>query len=994
MIGLPAPPRALWLYPSRLAMDQALRQADGACIATDHAYTFWGLVQLLGSAPGGRYVSPLAGRLMVRGLLQSQGGPLQSHGGDAWGVRAVHAALLELRHAGVTARQLGRLPGSPALRELTRLLGRYEETLELRQLFDDADRTRQAILNVACGQVPQVFRDVEHLTVVPGVELFGPRLDLLSAFASRGATVTVTLPWDSGRPGAFAWPEAMLHALEGRGHQSLRVLHDARHGVGPLTAVRAAQFANNDVPVAVPPEASVEVVQVSEGVEHVEYVARRLATWLRAGVPVHALAVVTALDEPFVSRLSRELSRLGIASYCRRGPALAPMPPAQVLLNALRLPAEGFPRDALLDVWRALHSDLTRGDGTWSAAWVEAEVRRAGVRSARLGNLRQSLLAAAARRPAGPGQERAHSMAVAMADALEGLMTRLAAVPDSGPLADYMASMLHLVAAMKTAGSGETALTALHALLVDWLQSAQIDASAPVWQKQEVIDWLSVLLEEGRLDPAASRAGAVAILRPDEVVGSRFARIVFAGANNGVFPRAPAPEPVLTDPLRAEINRLVGPRLVQYAPLSGREALSGQARDLWLWLETWASCQEALVVTVAAAPGEEEHGGSEVVDALLRSTGQARAMAPPSYCDTPVGVGQLVRRWAWAQEPLVAATLREHAPARQQRVEQRAQPERHRQRGTWVAPTLPSADRDRLATQVLGTVHSTSRLDLLGMCGYRHYAAAILNLTVEDLPSLGASPREQGSAAHAALHLVYADIMAHGGLAAARRDEAATLARAQDIFWQNATAILAETTIHPLLRPASLSQAWQAVLVQLGRDLHSSEPWEPLALEYRFDDRPGADAPEFVVTDPAGTRALRVRGSIDRVDSSPGALLTLDYKRTASVRHALRHFQLPIYTAVALRDLAPRAQRVAAGWLGLWDGRQRLADDLAPDPAAFMTTLQQSLFARIDRVLGGTIAPDPDSPDTCERCDFRALCRQAGEVGGTAPVAADETHHA
>ena len=42
--------------------------------------------------------------------------------------------------------------------------------------------------------------------------------------------------------------------------------------------------------------------------------------------------------------------------------------------------------------------------------------------------------------------------------------------------------------------------------------------------------------------------------------------------------------------------------------------------------------------------------------------------------------------------------------------------------------------------------------------------------------------------------------------------------------------------------------------------------------------------PDMVTFTPDGTRVLRVRGSIDRVDTAAESLLTLDYKRTHKKR--------------------------------------------------------------------------------------------------------------
>ena len=172
-----------------------------------------------------------------------------------------------------------------------------------------------------------------------------------------------------------------------------------------------------------------------------------------------------------------------------------------------------------------------------------------------------------------------------------------------------------------------------------------------------------------------------------------------------------------------------------------------------------------------------------------------------------------------------------------------------------------------------------------------------------------------------------------------------------------------------------------------------------MALEYAFDDRPGAAAPELRLPG-GGGRVLRVRGSIDRVDLGATTVHVLDYKRTLQPRSADRHFQLGLYAAVAGRDLAPQAQQQQLAWLGLGDGRRQQAAGHEGPPGPAAAQLAARLWGRLDGLLAGDIAPDPDGLPLCARCDFAALCHHAGAAaaaaehsgagggGGVMPVAA------
>jgi RecB family exonuclease len=447
---------------------------------------------------------------------------------------------------------------------------------------------------------------------------------------------------------------------------------------------------------------------------------------------------------------------------------------------------------------------------------------------------------------------------------------------------------------------------------------------------------------------------------------------------------------VLTGDVRAEVNGLLGPRLLQTGPLTGRDALRGDARDTWLWMEALAACQEELVVTYTTPDGEES-GRSEVVDELLRSLEGAQAEhLLPSYASwTAASLHDVVQQWSVEElgsgaritaEPTaghagaLGALLRRDRAARLDSVAERVAHERRLRGSTGHATPLGEVDRAMLREHFFEQVQTTSRLDTLGSCAFRHFASALLRLEVEDVPTLGADAREEGSAAHAALCRVYADLKENGGLQAARRDPRAK-ARARRVFEQYAAEILAEVSVHPALRAATLQDAWQKTETQLDHDLAADSALEPVALEYSFSNRPNADAGLLEVRDPRTGRVVRVRGQIDRIDRGAGELLTLDYKRTAKKRVEGRHFQLPLYGLVGLRDFGHGCQRVGAAWVELRSAIRVVAPELDADPAAFERALHDTLWPRIDRVVGGDVSPDPDAPETCKRCDFGRLCR-------------------
>ncbi len=1001
------PPRTLRVFPHRGAIDHGLALRPGDAVAADGLFTFETLFLALPPPAGRRYVLPLASQLLLRGLMAEAGGRLSRLATDPPSVRAHLAALKELRLAGISAGHLRQ--GSPRLLELAGLLGAYERALDGLGFFDDADRQRAGVLAVAEGRGGPAFAGAERLVVEGGANLFGSRLDLLRAAAARGLEVVVRLPWDAARRAAFAWPEASLHRLEDAQHARITPELDDLVGEGPLAPLRRAQLGGG-----VAPGAPARLLEVPSATEHAAAAAAQVARWLRQGIPAHRIAVVAAHPE-LGADVTRELRTLGVSAYGGRAPALARSTPARALLLALELPLWGFPREALIDLLLMLDRQVEVPDGvSWSAEYLARQLRQAGVRSQRVGGY-QAALSRLGERESTRGDRRPQFAAAA--DHVQALLSRLEAVPARATLTEAVEAVealrrglaldalggsrspwqpedIHTQAALLSAEAGvDEAAALVTEVLLSLRQAARVvPATGPKVTRHELHALLRQLFFERSLSPPGTRACSVQVLSPQEVVGTRFSRLLFAGVDPDVFPRLPPADVVLTDELRAEIHRQLGPRLLQYGALTGRGVLRGEARDGWLWLEALRACEDELCVSYTRPEGKQ--GRSELVDELWRSLGAPEPERwTPSYAGGDSGaVVQLRQRWVRGRyqprarvhpvdPPALVSALGEALSKKDAAafgsLSQRVEAELAVTGPARSWQPLGGDERQLLAGRYFDEVLSASRLDSLGMCAYRHFAQAMLGLTGEDVGTLGASPREEGSAAHAALHVVYRDLVSRGGLEAARQDPKATWQRARQVFEASADEVLREVVVHPLLRPATLENAWVAVVTQLESDLRGDSGLEPLALEYRFDDRPPKDgtAELLVLDDPTGRGQLRVRGGVDRIDRGAGVLAALDYKRTVAARAEGRHFQLPLYLMVALRDFGEGVEQVRADWVALRDAKRKPAVEAGSQPQAFTAAALGDLWRRIDRVLGGDVSPDPDPPELCRSCDIRPVCR-------------------
>lgn len=1080
MIDPFARPTHLHVYWSQRALTHALAMSGATgCVQLEGHTTFADMFRVLGNPqqPGDTYASPLLGRLLVREAIACTEGPWRAHAHDPWTVKAIHRALGELRAAGVTSQHLARVP-SPPLAALMHVLAAYESALHAAHVYDDADRERAAVLAVIQGPLPPAWSDVQAVTVEGGAGFLGARLDLLNAFAHRGMAVTLRIPWDAQRPDAFLWPEASLHALETRGHPALRVEYDAR-------------MASSIVP---------HVVAIPEGAEHGRYIANAVARWISGGMRPDQICIASPDVDGVGAHVVRQLHALGIPTAHYGSTALTSTPIGRLLSSLLTLRDEGVHREDLIDILMALPagararmtshaSDETFRDSQapcdidhGSATQTAYVMRCAGVRSAHVGGVREPLIAYGEHHRNGRVKGATHRIA----EQITHLLAALDALPAQAPLHVHVHAFTSLLQTLGIGSDSNPATPAdnlvrerleaqwdrdgshldnlwrseAHAMraqesVVDMLGRLHLAATClhqasahGVWSRHEVAQWIHLVLQEARLPAAAVRLGAVSVCALEDVVECSYDGLVLAGINGGCFPRAIEQDPILTEAMRIEINRALGPRLMQTSATTGRGRVGADARDRWLWTEALACAKQQMLVTYSTQQGDDAHGRSEFVEELLAededdtssrwrpsyaipaacvasieatasswhtasSGAAAHAIVPPFVA----GMSQWIQAWSLAHVAQkrcglwhdVDGVLQAICPSTRASVVHRVAHARQTQSAKEMV-RLPDGDTRLLESYFAHVVHSPSKLNFLGVCAYRYFAHALLALHRDRAPALGADAREQGTLAHAALEHVYRDILSqagvtpqmsltevysHNAFAKARRHPDATLQRAYSVLDAYRTELFRHVAIHPLLQDVVFDDVWRTVQIQLKADLDTDATYEPLALEYGFGEASGVhadgtravSAPPLHVADPTGMRSLVIRGKIDRIDRMSDGVQALDYKRTTPTVASGRHFQLPIYAAVAARDMGDIGQHaqtanVSAAWIVL-DSAKRKQPPLDDATHAIpMSALKAHLWQRVERVLGGDVSPDPALPATdCTRCDYRHLCR----VPGTAP---------
>jgi hypothetical protein len=619
------PLQRLHIVPGALSQQRASagRAASGdsalaACTLRGHL-TFAGLWQQLGSAALLPPLSMAAQALLLRELTLDDGGgagvDADASSRDFAHLHSTASALEALRQVGITAKQLRLGPqqqaawgaDAVALGELAALLERYEEALFRRGLADAADVQRQIILEVAQGWLPQALRSVTHIDVWAGTEVLGARLDLLSAFAARGVQVEIRAalgtgssytpeavrPAPRGRSAAFAYPEALVHLMEARGHSSLGITFDARTGEGPLRALRAAQFTDRQASLA-----PVELRRTGGGQAHRQEVLDTVAGWLRAGVPSHDIAVVVANPDDAASLLLLAQG-MGLPLHCLPRRALSQGPIVRAVLRGLTLQKDALSVAVAIDVYSVLGMQGAQGAALCAAAGQVAghfvplprllkSLQRCGLPPSLVENFAQCLQGFVDLPQQGslksylePLQQILARLAATYAASLQSLPKN-----DSEPQRTGLQGLVDQCAALRGL---------LHTLLADQLEHHRAAANPP-WSRAEVSRWLVGLAAQQRLAlPGSATQGAcVTVATPAQLLGCQFAYVAWVGCSSQQFPRRVTPAAPLTEPMRARINSVLPqPRLLQQAPLQGRAAMPAHARDVHLWMECLACCQRA-----------------------------------------------------------------------------------------------------------------------------------------------------------------------------------------------------------------------------------------------------------------------------------------------------------------------------------------------------------------------------------------------------------------
>ena len=932
---------------------------------------------------------PLTGALRseaVRAVLAEAGPPLEAVAGHPATERTLDASFLELRRAGNDAVDRLAHADEPAA-SVARLYGEFVSRTTA--FYDDEDLALAAA--AALADAPPALREVGQ------VVLFLPtRLS----------------------PGETALVEGL--ARDGRLRVLLGVTGD-RVADEP-TEQLAARLVSLGEPARAPlpaPPGGTSVVSAPDPEDELRAVIRDLIGHAAAGTPLHRVAVLYRMNEPY-ARLAQEL--LDTARVPWTGPStrrLADTTAGRVILGLLHLAEHDFARDAVVE-WLASGPVRDPADGRavpasrWDtlsrqagvvkglAQWADRLARLARRLATELEASGDDELSEGARRHREADRDDAERLARFVAD----LGVRLAPPsPSTWPVLSAWARDLH---DLYLGGEGHRAVWP-----EDELDAARrvtdalggLDALGEIRAEVTLTTFIRAL--ESELDVSAGRIGrfgtGVFVGSVRHAYAGDFDIVYVVGMAEGEFPPLGREDPLLPDRARSDTGGALplhavrrteerrdylaalatAPERVLSYPRADPRAQRKRLPARWL-LETATRLTGSLV-------GAEEltrHASADWLHVVPSfEAGVCGATEAGSLVERDV---RSLRAWQLARSPLdrhplVAATPRLAAGI--DAVQQRRSGSLTRFDGR-VGP-MPG-----LLPEV-GDALSPTALETWATCPFRYLLARVLRVREVERPEATdrISPLERGSLVHAALAEFLDTVNPRTSPDDGWSDEERALLLA--IGERRCNQMEAEgLTGRPLLWKLERRRILRELYWFLGCDEEIRAAFGiipvPDGRERAFGF--GAESGEPAMITLADGREVRFHGVVDRVDQAPdGSLVVVfDYKtgwRTDDPEAGLERgnkLQLPVY-ALAMGRLGPSAEVRAYYWYVRPSGDSTLKG-IALDEST-RAEFVDKVTTIFDGVGEGVFPAFPDKPrqdgrgretwENCCYCPFDRVCPPA-----------------
>jgi ATP-dependent helicase/DNAse subunit B len=750
-----------------------------------------------------------------------------------------------------------------------------------------------------------------------------------------GADVVVSLPYEPGRAAfkAVATVHQELLALGAREH-ALPPLEDHYAPESRATLHHLERALYADDAGVVDAGGAVAFHRAGGQRAEIELAGARILELLRAGTDPGDIAVVLRAPGDYASLLEQVFGAYGIPFSIDRTLPLGHTGLGRGLLALARCAVR--PEASADDLLAWLRTPgLLREPGL--ADRLEARVRRDGVHSAEgaraLWEAEHWRLDALDRLAAAHGVDFLRELERQLDRLFAGPYRRRAAILTGPELDDPRVEV-----------AARTALGELRAVA-----EADDRTRLEPGRVLEVLEELEVRLGE---PPQPDR---VQVARPEAIRARRFEAVFVCGLQEGEFPRGAAPEPFLPDEDRRAIARASGLRL----PV--REDRLDRERYLF-----YVCCSRAERLLVLSSRSSDEEGNPQPESFFVEDVRDLLAPDPPLR-------ERSLSEVTWRPEDAPTAAELERAlaasgPTREERA---------------PGPLTSEPLLERLGTRA---AVSAGALENFADCPVKWLVTGVLR-PLELVPDPEAMVR--GQYAHSVLQRTFARLRDETG---DRRVTPANLAVAERVLLDELRAQRAEFQLSPnatRVRAAALRLEFDLLRFLL-RESQRDGSFEPEHLELPFGD--GEESAPVEIEE-----GLAVRGRIDRVDTSDGMALVIDYKSgkrvdsyKASSWEAENRFQAALYMLVVERLLRLRAAGGVYMALGSSDPpRGMVAADVEelgsgfkkPDrlpPEEFRDKLDWALrqVRETDALMRrGRLCRKPDSCAWNGGCSFPSICR-------------------
>jgi len=300
--------------------------------------------------------------------------------------------------------------------------------------------------------------------------------------------------------------------------------------------------------------------------------------------------------------------------------------------------------------------------------------------------------------------------------------------------------------------------------------------------------------------------------------------------------------------------------------------------------------------------------------------------------------------------------------------------------GGWIIdPALRAALKQRFGPEHLW---SASQINDYGICPFRFFARHTLKLDVAREPGEGFTALHLGHAYHRILEHLYRRLQASNLLIQTPTAEQA-IAHVARIVEDVLQQMLEKREVRgDGLWDFNKAEIKRRVVRLLRREAvwNDDDPARPLHCECKF----GLDGAEPLIIECTDGDA-RFCGIVDRLDRRDnGEWVVVDYKTRRTpipIKDALdgRNLQLPIYAMAANRVINPEASVASAYYLHIQSRKRGSQLSNKGDAATSLEGLIQHAEKRIrsyvEQIRSGSFPVQPNGDAVCQTCDYGVMCR-------------------